>query len=275
MKTQKSPRTAIFSVGLTLCLLPVLALAQPSVEPRPDQSDAASSQLVENYVKVSGGRPSHERLRNVVATGTIKESTLERRFELIETSGGQRRITYTWTHLGRPHEAVYAHDGVVSWRQQIAPKKEQPTTIGGVDGHHFGEVLWLIQPFTLPRSADFIFEYRGNAKVKGRPAHLVKGFGKNNRPMWLYFDKENFLITRWGSIGSIAGVQEYMDYQATSFRRVDGLVFPSQIELIAENAVFGRVVFESIQTNQPLDGVSFSKPHSTVPMLRQRPVSTN
>lgn len=187
MKTQKSPRTAIFSVGLTLCLLPVLALAQPSVELRPDQSDAASSQLVENYVKVSGGCPSHERLRNVVATGTIKESILDRRFELIETSGGQRRITYTWTHLGRAHEAVYAHDGVVSWRQQIAPKKEQPTTIGGVDG----------------------------------------------------------------------------------------LVFPSQIELVAENAVFGRVVFESIQTNQPLDGVSFFKPHSTVPMLRQRPVSTN
>lgn len=275
MKTQNSPRAPVFSIGLAICLLPLLVHGRPKVEPRPEESDAASSQLVENFLEVSGGWDQHNRLHNVVATGTIKESTLERRFELYETSSGQRRITYQWTHLGRAYETVYAHDGVVTWKQEFAPRKQHPETIGGINGQHFGEVLWLIQPLTLPRRADLVFEYRGHAKVKGRAAHLVKGFGKNNRSLWLYFDQENSLITRWGSLGSIAGVEEYMDYQATKFQRVDGLVFPSEIELVAENDVYGRVVFETIRTNQNLDTVSFHKPHSTIPMLRQRPASSN
>lgn len=274
MKTQISLKALIF-LSLLIGALPLLAQKRIFVEPRPNQSDAASSQLVQNFLNVSGGRDRHNRLRNVVATGTIKESTLERRFELIETSSGQRHLTYEWTHLGRSHKVVYAHDGVETWKQDLAPKKDHPDTVGGIDGQHFGEVLWLIHPFTLPRMADYVFEYRADSKVKGRPAHLVKGFGKNNRPLWFYFDQENFLITRWGSIGLIAGVEEYMDYQATKFQRIDGLVFPSEIELVAENSVYGQVVFESIRTNQDLGGLSFFKPHSTIPMLRQRPAASN
>jgi hypothetical protein len=273
MKTQKSPHARFFLIALASALLPLLASGRSSLEPRPNQSDTASSQLVQNFLKASGGAAGHEQIRNVVATGTIKISTLDRRFRLVETSDGRRHITYQWTHLGRPHKVVYAHDGVLTWKQEYLPKKKHPLQVGGSEGRHFGEVLWLLQPVTLPRKADFTFEYRGDSKVKGRPVHLVKGFGKNNRPMFLYFDKENFLITRWGGIGSIAGVDEYMDFQATRFRRVDGLIFPSEIEMVAEDDVYGRIVFETIETNQNLDDLSFFMPHSTIPMLRQRPVS--
>lgn len=275
MKTQKSLFAGIFLLGLAICALSLPAQRRAKVEPRPEQSDAASSQLLTNYLKVSGGADRHESLRNVVASGSIKESTLERRFNLVETSDGKRFIRYQWTHLGRPHEVTYAHDGLQSWKQELKPEKKHPVEIGGLKGHHFGEILWLIHPVTRPRSADFAFQYRGNAKVQERPAHLVRGFGKNNRPLWLYFDKESFLITRWGGLSLFGGTQEYKDYRATSFRRVDGLVFPSKIELLAENDAYGQIVIESLLTNQDLDGVSFLMPTTTTPTLRQRPVSRN
>lgn len=278
MKTQNSSFVHKFLVGFLICALPVIASGQTGETQasfRPDKSDASSLQLISNFLKVTGGVDERDQLMNVVATGRIKESTLERRFELIETSDGKRYITYEWKHLGRAHRVVHVHDGLESWKQVIKPKKEEPLKYQGTEGRHFGQVLWLLPPFTLPRRADYVFQFQGSSKVKGRPAYLIKGFGEKNLPAWFYFDKESFLLTRWGGIGSVAGIDEYVDYQATKFRRVEDLIFPSEIDLVIENDVYGRVVFETIRTNQNLDEVSFFMPNTTVPTLRQRPVSSD
>ncbi|TVP79837.1 MAG: hypothetical protein EA353_05240 [Puniceicoccaceae bacterium] len=281
MNTQKPSLFQQFSAKFTICLAMTILLshlvsAQPRpAQGRPAQSDAPSLQLIENFLQVSGGSLAHRNLLNVVASGQIKESIQERRFKLIETADGRRLITYDWVHLGRAHQVVYGHDGEQTWKQVRKPQIEEPVAYSGIEGRHFAQVLWLLQPFTLPRKGDYIFQFEGNAKVKGRPAFLVKGFGAEERHAWFYFDRENSLLTRWGAIGAIAGAEAYMDYQATRFKGVDGLLFPTAIELVVENAVFGRVTFDSIQTNQDLSDISFQAPEMELPTLRQRPISSD
>jgi hypothetical protein len=231
--------------------------------------------LIGNYLTVTGGREAHRALRNVVAEGTITESILERTFKLIETNDGKRHLTYDWTHLGRRHRVVYVHDGLQTWTQVLAPKKEDARLYGGSDGAHFAGQRWLLQPFTLPSRADFTFKYQGTAKVGGRPAYLVKGYGQSGAGSWFYFDQEKFLLIRWGGEGRIAGVTENMDYRAIRFKSADGVLLPSHIDLLAENAAFGQVRFERIDVNRDLNDLSFFMPRSTTPTLRQRPVAPN
>lgn len=264
----------------SLALLPLLTEAQTkhesataqTSEMRPTQSDSTSQKLIKNYLTITGGQQAHRKLLNVVAEGTIKESTLTRNFRLVETNDGKRHLTYYWTHLGRPHRELHVFDGVEVWTQSLEPQKHEAQHDKSSDGAYFANHRWLIQPFNLPLLADYVFKYQGSSKSGGRTSYVVKGFGKKDRPSWFYFDKDKSLLTRWGGAGKIAGTTEQMDYRATRFKSVDGLIFPTHIDLLAENAVYGHIEFTEIAINQDLNDFSFFFPKSSIPTLRQRSV---
>lgn len=240
--------------------------------PRPKESDEASLQLVKNYLTVTGGKAAHDQLQNVVATGTIKEASLLRNFQLVESRDGKRHLRYTWKFLGREYEELYVFDGLQAWSQKLKPEFEDAEPYSGPAGTHFIHHRWLLQPFVLPSLADYVFKYQGGAHVSGRPTHVVVGFGKNDERTWFYFDKEKFLLLRWGGFGPVGGKQEPMDYRSVRFKRAGGVLLPQEIDLIVENDVFGKIKIETIETNQVLDDINFTMPEATVPVLRQRPV---
>lgn len=260
---------------LSLCLLAQNLAAQNipvTTKARPEATDQASRQLIENYLAVTGGQQAHVNLRNVVASGTIREAGSVRQFKLVETQDGKRKVTYSWRHLGRYHEEVYAFDGLKTWTQKTAPENMPAVSFSGQAAVHFKSHRWLLQPMVLPMKAVYQFKYQGDGRVSGRPAYIVVGYGKDNERGWFYFDQERFLLTRWGGIGTVANINEYMDYQATKFSKVNGVFLPQQIELLAENAPFGTIIFDEIKANQEIDGSSFYAPPNKVPVLRQRSV---
>lgn len=260
---------ACFSVA-TLSAQEAAPEPDAEVKARPESSDAASRQLVRNYLTVTGGKDDHEALQNVVARGSLTEAGRVKNFELIELQDGRRHLTLSWRHLGRDFKEIRVFDGLEAWRQELRPEREEPEDYSGQEAVHFANQRWLLQPFVLPSIADYTFKYQGAAKVGGRPCHLVVGYGKKDVRSWFYFDQEKFLLLRWGGFGELASVREYLDYRATKFRRVGAVLLPSEIDLLAENAAFGKIVFEEILPNQPIDLVRFNKPGSRVPVLRQR-----
>jgi hypothetical protein len=52
-------------------------------------------------------------------------------------------------------------------------------------------------------------------------------------------------------------------------------LLPSEIDLLAENSAFGRIVFEEILPNQEIDRQIFNKPLNRTPVLRQRPSASD
>jgi hypothetical protein len=284
MKTLKSSIQSIVTLTVWLITSALCAQGQSpgnasatevSSDTRPQHSDATSLRLINNYLVATGGREAHRLIRNLVAEGTIKESTLERRFRLIETFDGKRHLTYEWIHLGRQHRVIYVHDGLKTWTQVLAPKKEDARAYGGLNGAHFAHQSWLLQPFTLPAIADYTFKYQGQSKIRGRSTYLIKAYGPKDRASWFYFDEEKFLLIRWGGKGMIAGVEEYLDYQAIQFKPFNGLILPSKIDLLAENSAYGHIRIERVEMNGNLDNLTFFMPESIRPTLRQRPVIKN
>ena len=241
-----------------------------TTEAHPATTHAASRQLIENYLTVIGGKQAHISLHNVVATGTIKEASRVRQFELLETQDGKRRVNYSWNHLGRDYEEVFAFDGLVTWQQQIAPKKTPIKPYSGQAAIHFKSHRWLIQPMIMPLKAPFGFIYQGMAKVSGRQAYIVVGYDEKNERSWFYFDPEKFLLTRWGGIEAIAKISEYMDYRATKFSKINGVLLPKQIDLWAENSQFGTITFDQIRVNQGIDSQLFRGVPRPVRVLRQQ-----
>lgn len=249
--------------------------AEATVKTRPESSDTASQQLIRNYLTVVGGAESYDRITNVVARGTLEEAGNIKTFELIELQDGKRHLRLKWRHLGRQYEERFAFDGLQAWRQELSPERKNAVAYSGQDAIHFSRQRWLLQPFVLPSVADYVFKYQGPGKVGGRPCHVIVGYGKKDVRSWFYFDQEKFLLLRWGGFGEIAGTREHMDYRANKFNRVDGVLFPSEIDLLAESAAYGSVQFDEILTNQQVDRDLFNKPQSRTPVLRQRPTPAN
>ena len=269
----------LFVAGLSAGSLPAQeAVPGPDATPdpeaaaqvRPEKTDPASRQLIRNYLTVSGGAEDHEKLRNVVARGRLTEAGRVKQFELIELRDGRRHLSLSWRHLGRNYKEVHVFDGLTAWKQALRPERKDAVDYTGQEGVHFANQRWLLQPFVRPAVADYTFKYQGAAKVAGRPCHVVVGYGKKDVRSWFYFDQEKFLVLRWGGFGELAGVREYLDYRSTKFRRVGGVLLPGEIDLLAENAAFGRIEFEVILPNQPVDPGRFNKPRSRTPVLRQR-----
>jgi hypothetical protein len=285
MKTLNSAKDVFLSVVTNCALLaagtivPLTLLAQtPQVNqpdetaahPRPARTDQACHRLIDNYLTVIGGQAAYRQLKNLVASGTIEEAGKLKSFELIETRDGRRHLNFRWKVRGRPHHSRHAFDGITTWKQELLPKQTPPVTLKGRDAAHFARQRWLLQPFVLPLKADYTFNYQGKAKVSGRPAYLICGHGKQNVRSWFYFDQQKSLLTRWGGKASIAGVEAHMDYRATRFAAVNGVLLPKQIDLLAEDAPFGSITFDTIRANQAIDPTQFKMPRSTSPLLRQQ-----
>lgn len=244
---------------------------------RPKQTDSASKKIIQNFLEVSGGKSAYANLNTIKATGTVTEAGRSKTFELIETQRGERRLIYSWKHLGQNYKTLYAFDGVHIWKQELLPKEKHPEPIEGLSAKHFARQRWLVQPFVIPLKASFTFKYQGKSKVNGRPAYLLRGFGKNNESSWFYFDQETFLLTRWGCKSTIAGIEEYIDYRATKFKKVNGVLLPKKIDILVKNSPFGSIKFETITANQKVDSKIFYMPQNKIPTLRQviRPDGAN
>jgi hypothetical protein len=255
---------------LVLSLLLAASTATHAQSTSPNQTDKASKQLIKNCLAVSGGKQAYIDLKSVTATGTVVQAGKHKSFLLIETQDGRRQLTYSWKHLGRTYKTLYSFDGVQNWQQELLPKKKHPEAASGRDALHFARQRWLIQPLVIPLMADFIFKYQGEAKVSGRPSYVITGFGKGTDRSWFYFDKESSLLTRWGGKGTIGGIEEYMDYRATRFATVNGVLLPKQIDMLAENSPYGTITFDTITANEDIDLKIFYMPASTIPTLRQK-----
>ncbi|MFT4901661.1 MAG: hypothetical protein ACI81V_000935 [Lentimonas sp.] len=271
-KRKSSPMKCIrYSLAcvLLLCATYSHGLAQATEIKRPTATDKASGQLIRNHLTVTAGKEQHLRARNIVAEGTITEAGHAREFTAIETAEGQRKITYRWRVKGRPQQSIECFDGTHAWKQVIKPKQAEAQKWSGRSATYFASHFWFIHPFNPPLASDYVFAYQGKAKVNGRPAYIVTGYGKANERSWFYFDQEKFLLTRWGGIGQAAGQDIYLDYRAQRFKSIEGVLLPQELDLLIQDSPYGTIRFDRIQINQALAHDTFTEKVKKSPLLRQ------
>lgn len=77
-----------YFLALPLCaqtpVEPIVEEELPVFDPRPKETDKASQQLIQNYLTVTEIESKRRALKNVVAEGTIKVSTLQKKLKSIK-----------------------------------------------------------------------------------------------------------------------------------------------------------------------------------------------
>jgi hypothetical protein len=117
---------------------------------------------------------------------------------------------------------------------------------------HFRSNYLLLQPFTTPGESQLGYRYSGSTRL---PLAEDKAVYEviNEAGQSFLFDKENWLLLKWGSPGSLAGTDVEIAYYTTSFQRWDGAIFPSQIKLIANGVAVGVYTINHVAINGSYD----------------------
>ncbi|NBB79731.1 MAG: hypothetical protein GVY36_09840 [Verrucomicrobia bacterium] len=117
---------------------------------------------------------------------------------------------------------------------------------------HFRSNYLLLQPFTTARESQLGYRYSGSTRLplaEDKEVYEVI----NEAGQSFLFDKESWLLLKWGSPGSLAGADVEIAYSTTSFKRWDGAIFPSQIKLIANGVAAGVYTIDHVSINGPYD----------------------
>ena len=67
------------------------------------------------------------------------------------------------------------------------------------------------------------------------------------------FDKEKSLLIQWGGTGILGGRRIDISYLATAFKRVDGILFPSKVSVMAKGSVLGTYTIDTIEIEGDFD----------------------
>lgn len=113
---------------------------------------------------------------------------------------------------------------------------------------HFRSNYLFLQPFTTPAKGRVGYKFLGSQQlplVKDKEVYAVSQQGNQS----FLFDKENFLLLKWGGPGVLAGTEVEIAFYATSFNRWDGAIFPAQIKVIANGVSIGDYTVDQVSIN--------------------------
>jgi len=107
---------------------------------------------------------------------------------------------------------------------------------------HFWSNFLILQPYL---NADG-YSFNGITQL---PAASNRKVYEVSHPWdrYLMFDKEKSLLIQWGGTGILGGRRIDISYLATAFKRVDGILFPSKVSVMAKGSVLGTYTIDTIE----------------------------
>lgn len=138
--------------------------------------------------------------------------------------------------------------------------RDEQTVISGryaeLSIDHFQKVFLLLQPFLREEHRRFGFRYLGVEKLLKRPMYVIRR-GDNQ---YHYFDQKKFLLVQWGGQSTLGGRPILVDYRSRAFKRFGGVLLPSKIALVADQAVLGSYQLDAVEWDAAIDRKRFAVP---------------
>jgi len=217
----------------------------------------AATQVLDKYVRASGGATRLAGLRRIVAKGTYEAYTdrVKHPVELFARAPGQR-VTIVHAPDGN---ITTTCDGRNAWI--AAPIAERPMPVVALGGGDL-EAARLEAELTFPgRIRQTFVTWRAGAPstIADRDVEVVQGRTPGRAPATFFFDRESGLLTRLvryvdSPVGRIPMQTDYGDY-----RDVSGVKMPFRI---SATWLDGRSTIElsDVKINVPIAPSTFTRP---------------
>jgi hypothetical protein len=215
--------------------LPLLSLLFVAAAPGPEKPKAED--IVDNYVKVTGGKEAYEKLHSIVLTGTmeIEGAGVKGAIKSYHTEPNKMYLEVDFPQIGKIEQGF---DGKVAWEKSV------------LNG---GRVLDGDERASFAREAAFNSdvnwrqyyskaEVAGEESVEGKPAYKVVLTAKEGPPVTRYYDKESGFVVKQvetlnTAMGKITSETTFKDY-----KKLEGVLIPFSMRQSALNQIIKTAV---------------------------------
>ncbi len=278
--------TSICLMGLFLAsVYPLWAQEEPSVESSEDvdsedgeeekdrgpmATDANAATLIDYHLLVLGGLEQIKAINAITKKGPLKEGKNSYNMTWYGKAPNKYRVEQHYRKMGRDHRTIRVYDGQTAWTQVVEPKPKPPAIMGKAEAKEFILEADFYGPLVDHRTKGHFFVYDSQAKVYGKPAHIVKGRLNTGAIVYYYFDVNSYLLRRYGFSGKFASSMVNADYYPKGFRKINGVVMEHGREYVANKGIYKEVDFESIKVNEEISDKLFTMPKNKENWLRQK-----
>lgn len=223
----------------------------PGAEMGSVSSMPTADQVLQKYVEALGGMDAIQKVTTRVEKGTMTDAGGPSTSIEITYKAPDKRALKIQTGRG---EMDVAYDGSSAW--QSIGGRTQP-----IEGPELAG-LRVASRIDFPAQAQQVYgqlRVGRPAKVDGRDAYVLFGFGHNQAPAELYFDQLSGLLLRevifaQTPLGRLPDQTDFSDYRDTN-----GVKVPYQLVNSSARGV-STVHFDQVQQNVSVPDTTFAKP---------------
>ncbi len=244
------------SAGLFTALILFAWLAGPALVLAGDEALPKGEDILDNYVKATGGKAVYLKLHNRVSKGNIEIPAMGLKMSLTLYEAAPNK-NYVVTESGSLGKTVQGTNGEVVWQtsmmmgpQVIEGKKR---AAGLREALFQGDVEW--------RKNYDKAECVGIATVDEKTCYKIVMTPKESDPETRYYDKESGLCIKIESIHPSEMGDIPIETFLSDYKQVGGILFPHKMKQVLLGGVQTMVItFDSIEHNVDIPADRFDLP---------------
>ena len=230
---------------------PKAVMGEPTPADAKEKAGPTAEQLLDKYVRASGGKAAIDKVTSRVMKGTIDSGGKSQPIDIYSKDPG-KRISLTHMPDGDIVTAFNGHEGwLVTTGHPLREMHGSDLDETSMDSDLHLATHW--------KGMFNDMRVRGTEKVGDHEAYVMVGQRDGRPPIRLYFDEQSGLLLRVVRFGETAlgWLPTQIDY--ADYRDTDGVKIPYRWTLARANGRF-TIQVSDVKQNVPVDNANFAKP---------------
>lgn len=216
--------------------------------------------LIGKYVQASGGMTKIQALQTLRRTGKF---TGGGGFEAVVVQENKRPNSVRQEFSIQGMTGINAYDGHDGWKIEPWQGKRDPESLGEDEMHTILDDADFDGPLVNYQAKGNKVEFQGMEQIEGSDAYKLKVTRSNGDVSFYYLDTEYYVPIRIDTQRMIRGSQQEFETSLGDYKQVNGVYLPFSSEFGPKGSSStnrGKITFDKIEANVPLDSVRFTRP---------------
>lgn len=218
--------------------------------------------LIAKYIQASGGM---ERIQAIQSLRRSGKYTGGGGFEAVVVQENKRPGSVREEFSIQGMTGINAYDGHDGWKIEPWQGKRDPESLGEEEMHGILDDADFDGPLVNYKEKGNRVEYEGIEQIEGSDAYKIKVTRPNGDISFFYLDTEYYVPIRIDTQRMIRGAPQEFETSLGDYKQVNGVYMPFSSESGAKGSSStdrGKITFEKIEANVPLDDTRFVRPGS-------------
>jgi len=220
----------------------------------------SADSIINRYIEASGGMAKIQAIQSLRRTGKYSGGG---GFEAVIVQENKRPGSVRNEFQIQGMVGINAYDGKDGWKIEPWNGKRDPESLGEDEMHGILDDADFDGPLVNYQAKGNRVEYQGVEQIEGSDAYKLKVTRPNGDVSFFYLDTEYYLPIRIDTQRMIRGAPQESETSLGDYKQVNGVYMPFSSESGpkgSSSADRGKVTFDKIEANVPLDDTRFKRP---------------